>query len=472
MVPGRGSLNPTNIYTGCHNMIFSHSLDYHIIKASLFTTALKEQLRTTTYTSRRAASSKSPCQISQLNRAPVSSLSNRYVAEIATSTFSAQRRAYSQASGESKQRSIPASYYRGGTSRAPIFLTSDLPPDRKDWAPIFRSVLGSPDPNGRQLNGLGGGISSLSKICVVGPSSHLDADIDFTFVQVGIKDFVLDYSGNCGNLLAAVGPYAVDTGLVKPPMRDGDLTVRVHNTNTAKLIDVSFEVVDGDAATGGHFAIDGVAGTGSKISLSFLDPAGAKTGKLLPTGRAVDIIDGIRTTLIDCSNPAVFLKAEDLGVEGTILPAQMEKDKELLGRLEGIRREAAVRMGLCEAPNEAPLANPRIMFVSRAKDHLLLTGKEAKEEDVDIVVRTVSSGDPHKAVPITVALAVGASARLEGSVVKEVLGEGRVSGDGLTIGHASGKMLVDASFDGKGRITKATVFRTARRIMRGDVFWS
>jgi len=173
-----------------------------------------------------------------------------------------------------KQNRLPASYYRGGTSRAIIFKQQDLPTDRSAWPPIFRGAIGSPDPNGRQLDGLGGGLSSLSKVCVVGPSSHTDADVDYTFAALGIKDEDVDFSSNCGNMTSAIGPFTIDSGLVELPAGgEGEATVRIHNTNTGKIIHAKFPVVEGEAAAYGDFAIDGVSGTAAKIELAFINPA-------------------------------------------------------------------------------------------------------------------------------------------------------------------------------------------------------
>jgi 2-methylaconitate cis-trans-isomerase PrpF len=171
-----------------------------------------------------------------------------------------------------QQNRIAAAYYRGGTSRAVIFRQQDLPKDRKAWDTIFRGVIGSPDPNGRQLDGLGGGISSLSKVCVVGPSDHPDADVDYTFAAIGVKTTEVDFSSNCGNMTSAIGPFAVDSGLV-PFQGNGDATIRIHNTNSGKIIRAKFPVEHGEAVADGNFAIDGVAGTGAKIRLAFLHPA-------------------------------------------------------------------------------------------------------------------------------------------------------------------------------------------------------
>jgi len=172
-----------------------------------------------------------------------------------------------------KQNRLPASYYRGGTSRAIIFRKQDLPDDRTAWSPIFCGAIGSPDPNGRQLDGMGGGISSLSKVCVVGPSTQAEADVDYTFAAIGVKNLDVDYSSNCGNMTSAIGPFAVDSGLVDGV--EGISTVRIHNTNTGKIIHSTFPVIEGEAASSGDFAIDGVAGTAAKIELAFINPASA-----------------------------------------------------------------------------------------------------------------------------------------------------------------------------------------------------
>ena len=170
-----------------------------------------------------------------------------------------------------KLNRLPAAYYRGGTSRAIIFHRQDLPADQKEWEPIFCGAIGSPDANGRQLDGLGGGISSLSKVCIVGPSSHLDADVDYTFAAIGVKNWDVDYSSNCGNMTSAIGPFAIDSGMIEK--EDGEVTVRIHNTNTGKIIHSTFPVADGEAVAHGSFAIDGVAGTGAKSELAFINPA-------------------------------------------------------------------------------------------------------------------------------------------------------------------------------------------------------
>ncbi|KAJ5287538.1 hypothetical protein N7478_003224 [Penicillium angulare] len=371
-----------------------------------------------------------------------------------------------------KQHSLPAAYYRGGTSRAIFFKQEDLPQDRAHWDSIFRGAIGSPDPYGRQLDGLGGGISSLSKICVVGQSTHQDADIDYTFVSLGVKNTDVDYSSNCGNMISAVGPLAVDSRLLPLSRETADsVSVRIHNTNTGKIIHAAFPIVDGEAASMGDFSIDGVAGTAARIQLDFINPAGSVTGKLLPTGQATDTIDGISVTCIDAANPCVFVKASDLGVVGNVTPDEINAHPDLLTRLDSIRRQAGTKMGLAKTPAEVPGSVPKICLVSAPlSDERGIDQKQASG-DVDLLARALSVGQPHKAVPITVALALAAAARVPGSTVAETVAKDNVDRAGIIIGHASGNLLVGANFDTTGGLVSATVFRTARRLFEGKIYW-
>lgn len=372
-----------------------------------------------------------------------------------------------------KQHSLPAAYYRGGTSRAICFKQEDLPQDRALWDSIFRGVIGSPDPYGRQLDGLGGGISSLSKICVVGPSTHDDADIDYTFVSLGVKNTDVDYSSNCGNMISAVGPFAVDSQLFPLPRENAEsVSVRIHNTNTGKIIHAAFPVVDGEAASTGDFSIDGVAGTAARIQLDFINPAGSVTGKLLPTGQATDIIDGISVTCIDAANPCVFVRASDLGVVGNITPDEINAYPDLLISLDSIRRQAGAKMGLAETPAAVPGSVPKICLVSAPISDARGIDQKQTSGHIDLLARALSVGQPHKAVPITVALALAAAARVPGSTVADtVAGKDTIDGAGITIGHASGNLLVGANFDTSGGLSSATVFRTARRLFEGKIYW-
>lgn len=371
-----------------------------------------------------------------------------------------------------KQHSLPAAYYRGGTSRAVFFKKNELPHDRAQWDHIFRSVIGSPDPYGRQLDGMGGGISSLSKVCVVGRPTNPDADVDYTFIALGVTNTEVDYSSNCGNMISAVGPYAVDAGFFPADHAVSNLvSIRIHNTNTGKIIRSSFPVVDGEAAASGDFAIDGVAGTASRVQLDFVDPAGSRTGKLLPTGQVRDILDGIPATCIDVANPCVFVQASDFGVKGNITPDEITAHPDLLLRLDSIRRQAGVKMGLAQTLQMVPGSVPKICLVSPPGSNSRATEQQQTTSHIDLLARSLSVGQPHKAVPITVALALASAARLPGSTVTEVASTSRIDESGITIGHASGNLLVGATFDDNGGLNAATVFRTARRLFEGRIFW-
>ncbi|PWY82927.1 DUF453 domain protein [Aspergillus heteromorphus CBS 117.55] len=378
-----------------------------------------------------------------------------------------------------RQQSLPAAYYRGGTSRAIMIRREDLPPDQTQWDPILLGCIGSPDPYGRQLDGMGGGISSLSKVCVVGPSTHPDADVDYTFISLGIKTPHVDLSSNCGNMSAAVGPFAIDSGMI--PLSSSEsttTTVRILNTNTNKIIHANFPIIDGEAQADGSFAIDGVAGTASRIELRFIDPAGSRTGHLFPTGNHIDTIDAVPVTCIDAGNPCCFVEASALGVSGVLTPQQIDDHPSLKAQLESIRRQAGVKMGLAGTEDDVPGSVPKIGFVSRPGG-----GEEGEGEGLvgngNVVVRAMSVGQPHKAVPVTVALALATAANMEGTVVSTCVvrdGDGQAdsgsgSGSGLVIAHASGTLEVDARFDERGDVSFATVFRTARRLMEGRVFW-
>ncbi len=369
---------------------------------------------------------------------------------------------------------------RGGTSKAIMFRAGDLPADRADWAPIFLSAMGSPDPNGRQLDGMGGGVSSLSKVCVIGPPSRDDADVDYTFAQIAVGSADVDYAGNCGNMSSAIGPFAVDEGFMPAP-GDGEAMVRIHNTNTGKIIVARFPVQDGRAAVAGDLAIDGVAGTGASIRLDFADPAGSKTGRLLPTGNAVDVLDvpglgPIRASLVDAANPLVFVAASDVGMTATEGPDAIERSPGLMDRLETIRRLASVAMGL--APDAASagkiLSIPKLAMLAAPVDTMLLSGRTMPAEAVDIVARTISVGQPHRAIPLTGALCLAVACRVPGSVAQRLVRPGDASAP-IRIGHPSGTLLVAAEAqpgnDGV-RVPFATVFRTARRLFQGEVLYA
>jgi len=376
------------------------------------------------------------------------------------------------------QGRLPAVFMRGGTSKALMFHSADLPPDREKWTPIFLAVMGSPDPNGRQLDGMGGGISSLSKVCVIGPPSRADADVDYTFVQVSVEEASADYAGNCGNMSSAVGPFAVDEGIVKVAA-DGPAQVRIHNVNTGKIIVAHFPVRGGVAAVDGDCEIDGVAGTGAPIRLDFLHPGGAKTGRILPTGNPRDLLypevgRPIEASMVDAANPCVFVRAADLGLAGTETPQQMEASSALLERLESIRRAASIAMGLAPdgAAAERLQSIPKVAMVAPPAPMRSLSGREIGADEVDLLVRMISVGRPHRAVPLTGGLCLSVACRIPGSIAASVVRAGR-SGP-IRIGHPSGVLLVDAVAKGDGQtlsVPHATVYRTARRLFKGEVFY-
>jgi 2-methylaconitate isomerase len=370
------------------------------------------------------------------------------------------------------QRSVRAVFMRGGTSKAVFFMREDLPRvsqphDNPEWNTIFCRVLGSPDPRGRQLDGLGGGISSLSKIAVIARSERADADVDFTFAQVGVKDDVVGYKGNCGNITAAVASYAVDEGLVHP--EGSRVTVRIFNTNTQKRIRATVPTDGRHAALVSEslFVQQPEAG----IELNFLDPGGAATGKLLPTGRVRELlrIDGlgeIEVSCIDAANPTVFVAATALGLTGRESPASLEADTVAMRNFEFLRMTAARAMGL--ATSEARLATLKnLPLVS-------LLCPAAPGERAMIHTRMISAGQPHRATPLTGAMCLAIAARIPGSVVAEVLGARADDLAPLCIGHPAGEIAVSAKVsatDSSLVAHEATVYRTARRLMEGRVLY-
>ncbi|KAF4452678.1 DUF453 domain [Fusarium albosuccineum] len=365
-------------------------------------------------------------------------------------------------------RSFPAWFARGGTSNGLVIHRKDLPPESQ-WHQVLPPAMGSPDSYGRQLDGMGSGLSSTSKIVIIGPPSRPDVHVDFTFVQVGIRDGVLDKAGNCGNMSSLVGPAAWDSGLVPAEAvergQDGSrwATVRFLNTNTDKVMTSRFRV-DGEPLRYTHkgdYAMDGVPGKGSKVIMSFLDPAGAKTGKALPTGNPVDLLglpDGsnVRASLVDVGNPGVFISTESLGLAGhtTLTPATVEANADLKVRLEQIRRAGTSLMGL----------DPNVESVPK----IVLLFPTSGSPDVDIRCLALSMGQEHKAVPLTLALCLGAASQLKGTIASDLIG-GEPK-ETVTIGHPSGRVDIGTVIR-DGRIESAQLLRTARFLMRGHVYY-
>ncbi|SFC86573.1 hypothetical protein SAMN04488094_110106 [Tropicimonas isoalkanivorans] len=352
-----------------------------------------------------------------------------------------------------------------------MFRGSDLPMDRSARDRIFLHVLGSPDPYGRQLDGMGAGISSLSKAVIVEPSARDDADVDYTFVQVAVKEPIVDYGTMCGNMSSAVGPFAVDEGMVQ--VSDGIATVRVFNTNTGKHFTARFPVKHGRAVEAGDFEIPGVAGTGARIRLDYADPGGGASGALLPTGQPRDMLEVADTgrfevSMVDVSNPVVFVRAADFARSATEGPEELERDTDLMDRLDRVRRAASVAMGLSGTPGEAMLSVPRLVMVAPPADFAALDGRRYGAADYHVATRSVSMGNIHRAIMLSGAMCVAVAANIPGTIVSELA----MSAETTLVGTPSGLVPAEAEIrrhrDGWEAVW-ATTYRTQRRLMEGAV---
>lgn len=375
-----------------------------------------------------------------------------------------------------KQHKIPAVFMRGGTSKGLLVREEHLPADHHKWDALFLAALGSPDPYGRQLDGMGGGLSSLSKVCVIGAPTRGDADVDYTFGQVLIREARVDWMPLCGNMSSAVGPYAVDEGLVNAT---GDTAeVRIHSTNTKKIIVAHFPLEDGYAAVDGNLTIPGIPGTGAPVRLDFLDPGGATTGQLLPTGNVVDAlkVPGFGTfevSMVDASNACVFLRAADIGLTGTELPAEIEANAAATQVLSAIRLAASVRMGIASNEREAmkKTAVPFIGFVAAPARAATISGEIIDPGRVDLVARVISNGQPHRALPLGVSMCLGVASKLAGSIVHAAATE-HAGPDKLLVSMPSGILQVSAEVsnrDGIWHAVRGGFYRTQRRLFQGHV---
>ena len=368
-------------------------------------------------------------------------------------------------------KKYPCVYMRGGTSKAVFFHEKDLPEDKSLWDDIFLKVMGTPDV--KQIDGMGGTVSSTSKIAIIAPSNKPGVDVEYTFRQVDIVIPRVDGSANCGNISSAVGPFAIDEGLV--PAVEPITVVRVLNTNTNKIIEEHVRVEDGHAMVHGNEVIQGVPGTGSRIDMYFEDPAGSKTGKLFPTGQKKEVFDvpgygPAEVTVLDCSNPMVFIKASDLGIKGSEL-TELNQNKDVMEPIERIRGIAAVKCGFVEKWEDARTKStsaPKVSIVSAPQDYINMDGNEVKADTMDLCCRAISVGALHKAYPMTVAVGTGAAARIPGTIVNEIV-KPAPDQDIIRLGHASGVTEVDVKMGGE-KVIKGGVTRTARRIMDGWVY--
>ncbi len=371
-----------------------------------------------------------------------------------------------------EMKRIPCVIMRGGTSKGIYIKSNHLPEEREARDRVIMAIYGSPDV--RQIDGLGGADPLSSKLAIIGPSSHPEADVDYTFAQVGIDKPVVDYSGNCGNISSGVGPFAIDEGFVKAvqPMT----RVRIHNTNTGKILEAEVEVRDGRARVSGDCRIAGVPGTGSRIMLNFAGTAGSVTGKLLPTDNVIDTISiasgEIEVSIVDCANPMVFVRASDMGIKGTESPREINGNTDLLQRLEEIRARVAVLIGMAETSQEATEkspAFPMIAMVSRAAAYEdFTTGRTISAADVSLVSRLMFMQVLHKTYAGTGTVCTGVAARIVGTIVNEMIEEPN-SVETVRIGHPAGVISLEARVR-DGRVERAAFARTARRIMDGYVW--
>ena len=368
---------------------------------------------------------------------------------------------------------IPATFIRGGSSKGVFFHAADLPEDRSRRDAIFLQVLGSPDPYRRQLDGMGGGVSSLSKAVIISPSQRADADVDYCFAQVGIDSPVVDYSAICGNLSSAVGPFAVDEGLVKVP--DGEAVVRVFNTNTRKIYHARFQVRDGQAVEAGDLAIPGVAGTGAPVALNFIEPGGAATGRLLPTGNVrdrleVESIGHIEVSLVDATSAVIYVAAADMGCSGTESPDMIDADADLLSRLDAVRRVGAVAMRLVDRPEDAAPSAPRVAMVAEPKSFAASDGETYEAGSHDLTLRIISMERCHKVLTLSGAMCGCVAAHIEGTIPHQMA----AAADGsLRLGNPSGVLRLEADVgrdaSGQWHANSVTIYRTQRRLMEGAV---
>ncbi|MET1411757.1 PrpF domain-containing protein [Roseibium sp. HPY-6] len=374
------------------------------------------------------------------------------------------------------QNRLRAAFYRGGTSKAVVFNGADLPAGRDARDRIFLHVLGSPDAYGRQLNGMGGGLSSLSKVVIVKPSQRSDADVDYTFVQIAVDEPLADYGSACGNMASCVGPFAVDEGMIDLHPEQNEALVRIYDTNTDRIYHARFPIKNGRAVETGNVSIPGVSGTGAPVVLEFLTPGGAATGKLLPTGHAVDelTVEGVGTipaSLIDAANPVVYVRASDFGKTATELPGDLDADNALMRQIEAVRSAGAVAMGMAASPDAVKRSNPKVAILGSPHAFTSLDGETHQAETHDLNVRLVSMGNFHRAITLTGGMCTAVAAQVSGSLVQQMA---QIDGRDLRIGTPSGVLKVTANVeqgaDGPEAVTAGT-FRTQRRIMEGAVLY-
>ena len=385
------------------------------------------------------------------------------------------------------QLRIPATYLRGGTSKGVFFRLEDLPEAARAPGPardaLLMRVIGSPDPYGKHTDGMGGATSSTSKCVIISRSTQPDHDVDYLYGQVSIDSAFVDWSGNCGNLSTAVGPFAVANGYIDRSRvpADGSVTVRVWQANIGKTILVHVPIRNGDVQETGDFELDGVTFPAAEIVLEFIDPAdegdGDGGGAMFPTGNLIDELDvpGVGTlqaTMITAGIPTVFVNAADIGYDGSELQSAINEDKAALAKLEAIRVAGALRMGLIRTAEEAAKRQhtPKVAFVAPPQDHVTSAGKHVAAVDIDLLARAMSMGKLHHAMMGTASVAIATAAAVPGTLVNLAAGGG--TRDVVRFGHPSGTLRVGADVkqvDGQWTVTKAVMSRSARILMEGAI---
>ena len=380
------------------------------------------------------------------------------------------------------QIKVPATYMRGGTSKGVFFNLTDLPEAAQVAGSardnLLLRVIGSPDPYGKQTDGMGGATSSTSKTVILSKSEQADHDIDYLFGQVAIDKAFVDWSGNCGNLTSAVGAFAISNGLVDASRipENGVAVVRVWQANIKKSILVHVPITNGEVQETGDFELDGVTFPAAEVKLEFIDPADGD-GALFPTGNIVDELEVpefgvLKATMINAGIPTIFVNAQDIGYTGTELQDDINNDEQTLAKLESIRAHGAVKMGLIEHISEAAARQhtPKVAFVSKANSYVASSGKAISQDSIDLLVRAMSMGKLHHAMMGTAAVAIGTAAAINGTLVNLAAGGGQLSE--VNFGHPSGTLKVGAEaqlVDGDWQVTKASMSRSARVLMEGVV---
>ena len=380
------------------------------------------------------------------------------------------------------QIKVPATYMRGGTSKGVFFNLIDVPEAAQVAGSardeLLLRVIGSPDPYGKQTDGMGGATSSTRKTVILSKSEQPDHDVDYLFGQVAIDKAFVDWSGNCGNLTSAVGAFAISNGLVdKGRVPDNGIAiVRVWQANIKKSILVHVPMINGEVQETGDFELDGVTFPAAEVKLEFIDPADGD-GALFPTGNAVDDLEvpnvgTLKATMINAGIPTIFVNASDIGYTGTELQDDINADEAALTKLESIRAHGAVKMGLINNINEAQARQhtPKVAFVAAPHDYISSSGKQVNASDIDLLVRAMSMGKLHHAMMGTAAVAIGTAAAVEGTLVNLAAGGGAINE--VNFGHPSGTLKVGAEAvvtNGQWQVSKASMSRSARVLMEGWV---